>query len=203
MTKKIKLILKEFRRQDGIEPINIQAGTGWRLEEGGCGCGCPSCQNGSHHDNKPQDKYDEYGSSDGPVDLDDDGELSACELKHHFDLNHDGVVTPDEYDSHVNWHCRHPEVLDQAMDDYESVKNKIYQDDEEYYVYDDESFEEYELDEGKLYDLNILLEKRKKKAKKDRCYKLAKRKYKVFPSAYASGFIVRCRKGKVAKKRKN
>lgn len=38
--------------------------------------------------------------------------------------------------------------------------------------------------------------------KKDRCYRLAKRKYKVFPSAYASGFIVRCRKGKVARKKK-
>lgn len=37
--------------------------------------------------------------------------------------------------------------------------------------------------------------------KKDRCYHLAKRKYKVFPSAYASGFIVRCRKGKVARKK--
>jgi hypothetical protein len=39
--------------------------------------------------------------------------------------------------------------------------------------------------------------------KKDRCYKLAKQKYDVFPSAYASGFIVRCRKGKVAKKKTN
>lgn len=38
--------------------------------------------------------------------------------------------------------------------------------------------------------------------KKDRCYRLAKQKYDVFPSAYASGFIVRCRKGKVAKKKK-
>jgi len=37
--------------------------------------------------------------------------------------------------------------------------------------------------------------------KKDRCYHLAKQKYDVFPSAYASGFIVRCRKGKVAKKK--
>jgi hypothetical protein len=33
--------------------------------------------------------------------------------------------------------------------------------------------------------------------KKDRCYYKAKRKYKVFPSAYASGYIVRCRKGQV------
>ena len=39
--------------------------------------------------------------------------------------------------------------------------------------------------------------------KKDRCYHLAKRKYKVFPSAYASGYIVRCRKGKVGKKKKS
>lgn len=49
--------------------------------------------------------------------------------------------------------------------------------------------EEYEIDEDFLYE------------KKDRCYHLAKRKYKVFPSAYASGFIVRCRKGKVARKK--
>jgi hypothetical protein len=55
-------------------------------------------------------------------------------------------------------------------------------------------FEEY-LAEG--LEESILYEK------KDRCYRLAKRKYKVFPSAYASGFIVRCRKGKVARKKKN
>lgn len=45
-------------------------------------------------------------------------------------------------------------------------------------------------------DEDILFEK------KDRCYYQAKRKYKVFPSAYASGYIVRCRKGKVGKKKK-
>lgn len=38
--------------------------------------------------------------------------------------------------------------------------------------------------------------------KKDRCYYQAKRKYTVFPSAYASGYIVRCRKGKVGRKKK-
>lgn len=38
--------------------------------------------------------------------------------------------------------------------------------------------------------------------KKDRCYRLAKRKYKAFPSAYASGAIVKCRKGKIWKKEK-
>jgi len=47
-----------------------------------------------------------------------------------------------------------------------------------------------EIDESLLYE------------KKDRCYYLAKQKYDVFPSAYASGFIVRCRKGKVGRKKK-
>lgn len=36
----------------------------------------------------------------------------------------------------------------------------------------------------------------KKKAKKDACYRKAKAKYDVFPSAYASGYISRCRKRK-------
>ena len=48
-----------------------------------------------------------------------------------------------------------------------------------------------------------LLEKKKKrkkkKGKKDRCYRIAKRKYDVFPSAYASGAIVKCRQGKIWK----
>ena len=29
---------------------------------------------------------------------------------------------------------------------------------------------------------------------KDTCYKKAKAKYRVFPSAYASGYIAKCRK---------
>jgi hypothetical protein len=35
--------------------------------------------------------------------------------------------------------------------------------------------------------------------KKDRCYRIAKRKYDTFPSAYASGAIVKCRQGKIWK----
>lgn len=31
-------------------------------------------------------------------------------------------------------------------------------------------------------------------SKKDACYKKAKAKYAVFPSAYASGYIAKCRK---------
>ena len=33
-----------------------------------------------------------------------------------------------------------------------------------------------------------------KKKKLDRCARIAKRKYKVWPSAYASGALVKCRK---------
>ncbi len=36
--------------------------------------------------------------------------------------------------------------------------------------------------------------------KKDRCAKLADKKYGMKSSAYKSGFIVQCRRGKVAKK---
>ena len=47
---------------------------------------------------------------------------------------------------------------------------------------------------------NTLDEKKKKKKKSgDRCTRIAKRKYKVWPSAYASGAVVRCRKGKIWK----
>lgn len=34
----------------------------------------------------------------------------------------------------------------------------------------------------------------KKAAKKDACYKKVKARYKVWPSAYASGALVKCRK---------
>ena len=40
---------------------------------------------------------------------------------------------------------------------------------------------------------------KKKKKKSDRCVRIAKRKYDVWPSAYASGAVVKCRKGKIWK----
>lgn len=36
--------------------------------------------------------------------------------------------------------------------------------------------------------------KKKSSSKKDACYHKAKAKYSVFPSAYASGYIAKCRK---------
>jgi len=41
--------------------------------------------------------------------------------------------------------------------------------------------------------------KKKKKGKDDRCTRIAKRKYDVWPSAYASGAVVKCRQGKIWK----
>lgn len=41
---------------------------------------------------------------------------------------------------------------------------------------------------------------KKAKSKKDACYHKVKRSYKVFPSAYASGAIAKCRKKKAGKK---
>ena len=40
----------------------------------------------------------------------------------------------------------------------------------------------------------------KPKSKKDACYHKVKRTYKVFPSAYASGAIAKCRKRRAGKK---
>jgi hypothetical protein len=53
----------------------------------------------------------------------------------------------------------------------------------------------------KIIPAGALEEKKKKKAKKkdDRCTRIAKRKYKVWPSAYASGAVVQCRRGKIWK----
>lgn len=48
------------------------------------------------------------------------------------------------------------------------------------------------------YDAMMSIEE-KKKGKDDRCTRIAKRKYDVWPSAYASGAVVKCRKGKIWK----
>lgn len=42
--------------------------------------------------------------------------------------------------------------------------------------------------------------KKPAKSKKDACYRKVKASYKVFPSAYASGAIAKCRKKRAGKK---
>ena len=78
---------------------------------------------------------------------------------------------------------------------------------------DEEDEDHYNLEEMIQEEVNLFLEKRKKKRKKrkkkssggkklDRCARIAKRKYDVWPSAYASGAAVKCRKGKIWKNEK-
>lgn len=47
------------------------------------------------------------------------------------------------------------------------------------------------------YDAMMSVDEKKKKG--DRCTRIAKRKYDVWPSAYASGAVVKCRRGKIWK----
>jgi len=52
---------------------------------------------------------------------------------------------------------------------------------------------EYEMSES-ILDEKRKKKKKKKKTKKDACYNKVKSRYKVWPSAYASGALVKCRK---------
>ena len=54
---------------------------------------------------------------------------------------------------------------------------------------------------GLLEERKPITEKKKKK-KDDRCTRIAKRKYDTWPSAYASGAVVRCRRGEIWKGQK-
>ena len=54
----------------------------------------------------------------------------------------------------------------------------------------------YEFDEDSLNEEEVELDEKKKKSggKKDACYHKVKARYDVWPSAYASGALVKCRK---------
>ena len=60
-------------------------------------------------------------------------------------------------------------------------------------IHNDAYDEMYSLDEKKKK------KKKQQKKKDDRCTRIAKRKYDVWPSAYASGAVVKCRQGKIWK----
>ena len=50
------------------------------------------------------------------------------------------------------------------------------------------------LEVKNIKELNLSEKKKKKKKKRDKCYHKVKGRYKVWPSAYASGALVKCRK---------
>ena len=67
-------------------------------------------------------------------------------------------------------------------------------------VKDEKSAEWQEKNKTALDEKKKKKKKSKKKKKKgDRCTRIAKRKYDVWPSAYASGAVVKCRQGKIWK----
>jgi len=60
-------------------------------------------------------------------------------------------------------------------------------------------FASTELKAALIQKINDLIKEAKSKKAGDRCTRIAKRKYKVWPSAYASGAVVKCRQGKIWK----
>jgi hypothetical protein len=56
-----------------------------------------------------------------------------------------------------------------------------------------------EITKAELEEAKKARTKLRKKSKGDRCTRIAKRKYDVWPSAYASGAVVKCRQGKIWK----
>ena len=67
----------------------------------------------------------------------------------------------------------------------------------EFHIHDDKEMQEPE--EGSVIYLDDLMLSEKKKKKGDRCVRIARRKYHKWPSAYASGAVVKCRQGKIWK----
>ncbi len=117
-----------------------------------------------------------------PGSVQKDGELGYCWM-HHFKCHSartcytwaaGGPITDDEVSE--EWQEKNKESLDEK-------KKKKQQ-------------------KGKKRAAKTAKRKKKKqtKAKKaDRCTRIAKRKYDVWPSAYASGAVVKCRRGKIWK----
>jgi hypothetical protein len=105
-------------------------------------------------------------------------------------------------------------VINQAHKDITRTKGKDYapNKDEIQKWIDNNPQKVKEITKGELKedaeDVNFMgeitkgeLEEAKKK-KADRCTRIAKRKYDVWPSAYSSAAVVRCRRGKIWRKEK-
>jgi len=85
------------------------------------------------------------------------------------------------------------DLINQAHKDITRIKGKDYapNKDEIQKWIDNNSQKVKEITKGELEE--------EKKKKADRCTRIAKSKYDVWPSAYSSGAVVRCRQGKIWK----
>ena len=55
------------------------------------------------------------GESEAPPHVESDGSISPESLHQHFDLDGDGQVNMSDYAEHVNYHCEHPEILEDYL----------------------------------------------------------------------------------------
>tara|TARA_R110002020_G_scaffold13126_1_gene47395 strand:+ start:914 stop:1840 length:927 start_codon:yes stop_codon:yes gene_type:complete len=115
---------------------------------------------------------------------DEEGKLGYCWM-HHFKCH--------SARSCYTWAAGGPISEDKTSNEWqEKNKASLQEEDEQYQASNREDREE------DAEELGIDLEEKKKK-KDDRCTRIAKRKYDVWPSAYASGAVVKCRQGKIWK----
>jgi len=100
-----------------------------------------------------------------------------------------------------------PKDIPQSEEEKKQTKTKSIKDLAQKYINDIKRLtKQLGLDYGtisteisKMTQTSGITEAKKKKKSGDRCTRIAKRKYDVWPSAYASGAVVKCRQGKIWK----
>lgn len=90
-----------------------------------CDCGnCPVCDEQDLHSS--EDMHSSHpGEQDGPPQVGPDGTISPEELYHHFDVDQDGKVDMQDYAQHVDYHCEHPELLEDYLDLRDSGREDV------------------------------------------------------------------------------
>jgi hypothetical protein len=136
------------------------------------------------------------GQSDNPdgrsyVSSEDKQEIKDMVFKAIDKMGHDWLLDEEPFTDaidEIGYKAETKEQFSSGIKDY--LNGKEFSD--QYYMDDfgDEVFGD--LSEKKK-------KKKKKKKKDDRCTRIAKRKYDAWPSAYASGAVVQCRRGKIWK----
>jgi len=146
----------------------------------------------------------------------DDIEEVTSFLKHRKGGLEENVKTVNFKDLGDVWNAEYHYHKDDDKQPYEIVDRMLvpvprnrYRGHGKYYYLTKERVEELNdikqqiIDLESLYKSKLRTEVVKEDEKKDdRCTRIAKRKYDVWPSAYASGAVVRCRKGEIWKDEK-
>ena len=78
----------------------------------------------SHRDNMDLDNS-HPGEADSPPHVGPDGSISPEELHSHFDVDGDGRVDMHDYAQHVDYHCEHPELLEDYLDLRDSGREDV------------------------------------------------------------------------------